>query len=80
LARKAQGLAWEQFHIKEEQTEIRAELAMYRKVFIEETQDAIVTKGNSLNFSAHNFSTDILERAMFPFQLVGPNKVYLNAD
>ena len=62
-AKKGHELAWEQFHIKEEQTEIRVELATYRKAFIEETQDAIVIKGANFNFSGDN-----LERAMYPFQ------------
>jgi beta-galactosidase len=36
--------------------------------------------GESFNFSAHHYSTDNLERAMYPFQLRKDDKVYLNID
>jgi beta-galactosidase len=32
------------------------------------------------NFSAHNYSTDNLDRAMYPFQLKKADRVYLNID
>lgn len=36
--------------------------------------------GTSFNFSAHPYSTDHLERAMYPFQLHKSDKVFLNID
>lgn len=36
--------------------------------------------GTNFNFSAHPYSTDHLERAMYPFQLKKSDKVFLNID
>ncbi len=40
----------------------------------------IESLGGSFNFSAQNYSTENLERAMYPFQLKKSDKVYLNID
>ncbi|MCK5370494.1 MAG: DUF4981 domain-containing protein, partial [Cyclobacteriaceae bacterium] len=40
----------------------------------------LIIQGFDFNFSAHNFTTDNLERAMYPFQLKKSDKVYLNID
>jgi beta-galactosidase len=36
--------------------------------------------GTNFNFSVHNYSTDHLERSMYPFQLQKSDKVFLNID
>jgi beta-galactosidase len=42
--------------------------------------NGLLIEGEAFNFSAHPFSTDNLERAMYPFQLEKENKVFLNID
>lgn len=40
----------------------------------------LMIEGDNFNFSAHNYSTDHLDRALYPFQLEKADKVYLNID
>ena len=47
------------------------------------TNDAglgLIIEGDNFNFSAQNYSTDHMERAMYPFQLKKADRVFLNID
>jgi beta-galactosidase len=48
---KGHEVAWEQFQIKKQQFIVKPELAIYRTVSLEETQDAVVVKGDGFQYA-----------------------------
>ena len=56
LLRKGHEVAWEQFQIKKQVINVKPELAIYRRISIEETQDALNIKGDQFEYAIDKHS------------------------